>query len=91
MGGLSLQPLDRPVFHQLRAGFGGNICRSVAILGEEAVRRAGETVPPQPGVDHQHLPACARELKTGGKPGVTAAEDEYVMGHIGPRFVNIVS
>ena len=89
--GGSLQPFDRPVFHHLRAGFGGDFSRRAAILGQETVRCRGETVPPHSGVDNQHAPAGAGELKAGGKAGVAAAKDDYVMGHIGPLRLKIVS
>jgi hypothetical protein len=82
------RPVDPPqgrVALKLRSSRGGDLTGLDAVLPKEAMRGVRKAVAALAGVDHQHRPASAQELKGGCHPGVAAAYDNHIVAHgIGP-------
>ena len=84
IGGVAIEPGDGRIFSDLRAPFGRDVGGQRAVLGEKAVRVAGEAIAALAAVDDEDVATSAGEHQCGREAGIAAADDDDVMHVCGP-------
>src|ERR1700757_5308411 len=79
--------LDRGITRQLLPRLGQDVQRRLMIVGQQAMRVAGEAVAWQAGIENGDLAAGTAELQGAGETGKAAADDDGIIHDDGLRVV----